>query len=195
VHVVFTLPRELAPLALHNKKILYALLFRASDATLLEIAADPKHLGAEIGFLSVLHTWGQNPLLHPHVHCVIPTGGLSADQKRWVRPRYAFFLPVQVLSRVFRGKFVAGLKRAFRDGELCLPGALRPLSQDQTFRSFLRSLFRHDWVVYAKAPLRRAATRPPLSGPLHAPGSHLQSPARRFLQRHGYFPLEGLRPR
>jgi hypothetical protein len=158
VHVVFTLPHQLAPLAFHNKKVLYGLLFRASAATLLEIAADPKHLGGDIGFLSVLHTWGQNLLHHPHVHCVIPAGGLSADRQRWVHPRYPFFLPVKVLSRVFRGKFVAGLKRAFQQGELGLPGGLKPLAQDKTFRAFLRSLFRQDWVVYAK---------PPFGGPEH----------------------------
>jgi hypothetical protein len=150
--VVFTLPHELAPLAFHNKKILYTLLFRASAATLLETAADPKHLGAEIGFLSVLHTWGQNLLHHPHLHCVIPAGGLSPDRQSWVHPRYPFFLPVKVLSRVFRGKFLAGLKRAFRKGELCLPGALKPLEKDKAFRAFLRLLFRQDWVVYAKRP-------------------------------------------
>lgn len=158
VHVVFTLPHALALLAFHNKKVLYDLLFRASGATLLEIAADRKHLGAEIGFLSVLHTWGQNLLHHPHVHCVIPAGGLGPDHRTWVHPRYPFFLPVKVLSRVFRGKFVAGLKRAFRRGELCLPGALKPLAQDKAFHSFLRSLFRQDWVVYAK---------PPFGGPHH----------------------------
>jgi hypothetical protein len=158
VHVVFTLPHELSPLAFHNKKLLYGLLFRASAATLLEVAADPEHLGAEIGFLSVLHTWGQNLLHHPHVHCVIPAGGLSPDHQRWVRPRYAFFLPVKVLSRVFRGKFVDGLKQMFRDGELCLPGPLKPLAREKVFRSFLRSLHRQDWVVYAK---------PPFGGPYH----------------------------
>jgi hypothetical protein len=156
--VVFTLPHELAPLALYNKKILYALLFRASSATLLEIAADPKHLGAEIGFLSVLHTWGQNLLHHPHVHCVVPAGGLSPDHERWVHARSSFFLPVKVLSRVFRGKFIAGLKRAFRNGELCLPGALQALQRPKAFQSFLRSLFRKDWVVYSK---------PPFGGPEH----------------------------
>jgi predicted Zn-ribbon and HTH transcriptional regulator len=152
VHVVFTLPHELAPLALYNKKLLYDLLFRTSAATLLEIAADPKHLGAEIGFLSVLHTWGSNLLHHPHVHCVVPAGGLSPDHERWVRPRYPFFLPVKVLSRVFRGKFVSGLKQMFQKGDLCLPGALQPLAQRKAFHSFLRTLFRHDWVVYAKRP-------------------------------------------
>jgi hypothetical protein len=152
VHVVFTLPHELGPLALRNKKILYALLFRASAATLLEVAADPKHLGVEIGFLSVLHTWGQNLLLHPHVHCVIPAGGLSADHQTWVRPRYAFFLPVKVLSRVFRGKFLAGLRQSYRHGELCLPGALQRLADAKAFAAFTRTLFRQDWVVYAKRP-------------------------------------------
>ena len=152
-HVVFTLPHQLAPMAFHNKKIVYDLLFRASAATLLEIGADPKHLGAEIGFLSVLHTWGQNLLHHPHVHCVVPTGGLSPDHKRWVYPTCSrFFLPVKVLSRVFRGKFVDGLKQAFQREDLVFPGSLKPLSRDKAFRAFLRPLFRHDWVVYAKRP-------------------------------------------
>ena len=151
-HVVFTIPHKLSWLALQNKKVVYDLLFRTSAATLLEVAADAKHLGAQIGFLSVLHTWGQNLLHHPHVHCVIPVGGLSLDGKHWVRLRYAFFLPVKVLSRVFRGKFIAGLKRVFRDGELSFPGSIRHLADEKAFHSFLRSLFRHDWVVYAKRP-------------------------------------------
>jgi hypothetical protein len=151
-HVVFTLPHELGPLALANKKILYALLFRSSAATLLEVAADPKHLGARIGFLSVLHTWGQNLLHHPHVHCVVPAGGLSADHKSWVRPRYAFFLPVKVLSRVFRGKFLAGLRESYRRGELRLPGAIESLADPKAFAALLRGLFRREWVVYAKRP-------------------------------------------
>jgi hypothetical protein len=150
-HVVFTLPHELSWLALQNKRLVYDLLFRTTAATLLEIAADAKHLGARLGFLSVLHTWGQNLLHHPHVHCVIPLGGLALEGERWVRPRHAFF-PVKVLSRVFRGKFIAGLKRAFADGKLSFPGSLRPLAEAKGFHSFLRSLFRHDWVVYAKRP-------------------------------------------
>jgi predicted RNA-binding Zn-ribbon protein involved in translation (DUF1610 family) len=158
VHVVFTLPHQLAPLAFHNKRILYDLLFKASAATLLEIASDPKHLGVEIGFLSVLHTWGQTLQHHPHVHCVIPAGGLSPDHQRWIHPRFRFFLPVDVLSPVFRGKFVAGLKRAWRRGELCLPGALKPLTQEKMFRCYLRSLHQQHWVVYAK---------PPFGGPEH----------------------------
>ena len=125
-HVVFTLPHALSWLTLQNKKVAYNLLFRTSAATLLEVAAEAKHLGAQIGFLSVLHTWGQNLLHHPHVHCVIPAGGLALDGSHWVRPRYAFFLPVKVLSRVFRGKFIAGLKRAFRDGSSPFPEASAP---------------------------------------------------------------------
>jgi len=157
-HVVFTLPHELSWLALQNKQVVYDLLFRASAATMLEVAADAKHLGAATGFLSVLHTWGQNLLHHPHVHCVIPVGGLSPDRTQWVRPRYPFFLPVKVLSRVFRGKFVAGLRRACRRGRLSFPGRLRDLTDPPAFRAFLRRLFRHDWVVYAK---------PPFGGPEH----------------------------
>jgi len=137
---------------MHNKKVVYDLLFHASAATLLEIASDPRHLGADIGFLSVLHTWGQNLQVHPHIHCVIPAGGLSLDHRQWIHPRYAFFLPVKVLSRVFRGKFVAGLKHAFRDGKLLFPGSIKGLSEKKAFYAFLRQLFHHDWVVYAKRP-------------------------------------------
>ena len=118
VHVVFTLPRRLAPLALQNKKVIYDLLFRTCAETLLEIARDPRHLGAEIGFFSVLHSWNQKLEHHPHVHCVVPAGGLSPDHQRWIPSRYRFFLPVKVLGRVFRGKFVAALRRAFDDGQL-----------------------------------------------------------------------------
>jgi hypothetical protein len=136
-------------------------LFRASADTLLQVAADPKHLGAQIGFLSVLHTWGQNLLAHPHVHCLIPAGGLSPDHTRWIHPRYPFFLPVRVLSRVFRGKFVAGLKRQFQMRQLRFAGSLQPLQNEKAFRSFLRPLFRQDWIVYAK---------PPFGGPHHVLG-------------------------
>jgi hypothetical protein len=152
VHVVFTLPRELAPLVLQNRKAVYDLLFRASAETLREVARDPRHLGAEIGFFSVLHTWNQKLGLHPHVHCVIPAGGLSLDHARWIRSHYRFFLPVKVLSRVFRGKFVAGLKRAFQDGQLRFHGNLALLAQPKIFAAWVRPLFRKDWVVYAKRP-------------------------------------------
>jgi len=152
VHVVFTLPSRLAPLALQNKKILYNLLFRASAETLLEVARDPRLLGAEIGFFSVLHTWSQRLGLHPHVHCVVPAGGLSLDHRRWVKSRDRFFLSIHVLRRVFRGKFVAGLQQAFRDNQLVFHGHLTGLAQAKVFAAWLRPLFRKDWVVYSKPP-------------------------------------------
>ena len=149
-HVVFTLPHELNVLALENPRLFYDLLFTASAQTLLEIASDPKHLGAEIGVVAILHTWGQNLLLHPHIHCVIPAGGLSLDHRRWVCPRYPFFLPVKVLSRVFRGKFLAGLKRLHRRKKLQCAGPAAALVDYKQFAKLLRRLHRHDWVVYAK---------------------------------------------
>ena len=152
VHVVFTLPHRLAPLVLQNKKVLYDLLFRASAETLLEVARDPRHLGAEIGFFIVLHTWSQKLGLHPHVHCVIPAGGLSLDLAQWIKSRSRFFLSIKVLRRVFRGKFVAGLQRAFQEGQLHFHGEMTLLAQPKTFAAWLRPLFRKDWVVYAKPP-------------------------------------------
>jgi hypothetical protein len=152
VHVVFTLPHRLAPLVLQNKKVLYDLLFRASAETLLEVARDPRHLGAEIGFFTVLHTWSQKLGLHPHVHCVIPAGGLSLDHTQWIKSRSRFFLSIKVLRRVFRGKFVAGLQRAFQEGQLHFHGEMTLLAQPRTFAAWLRPLFRKDWVVYSKPP-------------------------------------------
>jgi predicted RNA-binding Zn-ribbon protein involved in translation (DUF1610 family) len=149
-HVVFTVPHELNVLALDNPRMFYDLLFTASAQTLLKVARDPKHLGAEIGVISILHTWGQNLLLHPHIHCAIPAGGLSPDHSRWIRPRYPFFLPVKVLSRVFRGKFLAGLQRLHRRQQLRCAGPAAALADPKQFRRFLRQLHRQDWVVYAK---------------------------------------------
>jgi len=152
-HVVFTLPHELAPLALQNKEVIYGLLFRSSAETLIEIAKDPKHLGADIGFFSVLHTWNQKLQHHPHVHCVVAAGGLSSDRTHWVRPRRNdFCLPVAVLSKVFRGKFMAAIKQAFVAGELHFYGQLQALSQPKLFRSLLGQLFSKRWVVYCKPP-------------------------------------------
>jgi hypothetical protein len=159
VHAVFTLPRELAPLALQNKKVIFNLLFHASAETLLEVARDPRHLGAEIGFFTVLHTWDQRLQFHPHAHCVLAAGGLSSDHTRWISSSRRFFLPVKVLSRVFRGKFVAGLKAAFRAGTLQFHGSVLHLAEPRAFAAWLRTLFRHDWVVYAKRPF---------GGPEHA---------------------------
>ena len=149
---MFTLPGSLAPLALQNKSEIYSLLFRASAETLLTVARDERHLGAEIGFFSVLHTWNQKLLHHPHVHCVVPAGGLSPDHKRWIAARPGFFLPVRVLSRVFRGKFVAGLRELHAAGKLGFHGKLEGLAAPAAFASMLRSLFRSDWVVYSKRP-------------------------------------------
>jgi len=149
-HVVFTLPHELQPLVRQNEVELYNLLFRTVAETLLEVARNPEHLGAEIGFFSILHTWGQNVLFHPHIHCVIPAGGLAPDHTRWIHPRYPFFLPVKVLGKVFRGKFVDGLRKAFRRECLNFDGQIQHMAQPKYFAAFLRMLFRQDWVVYAK---------------------------------------------
>ena len=157
-HLVFSLPHSLVPLVWQNKKLLFTLLFEAAAATLLEVAAHPKLLGAEIGFLSILHTWGQTLQPHPHLHCVVPGGGLSPDHQRWIASRTHFFLPVKVLSRVFRGKFVAGLRRAAECGQSAFHGDCLSLAPPQAFRAFLGTLYREDWVVYAK---------PPFGGPEH----------------------------
>ena len=149
-HVVFTLPHELHSLILQNEAELYKLLFRTVADTLLEVAANPEHLGAEIGFFGILHTWGQNLLFHPHIHCVIPGGGLSPDHSHWIHPRYPFFLPVKVLCKVFRGKFVDGLKRLHQEGRFTFTGSIQRMSEPKCFAAFLRTLFRQDWVVYAK---------------------------------------------
>src|SRR3989475_5206887 len=152
LHVVFTLPRHLAPLVLQNKKVIYDLLFRTSAETLLEVARNPEHLGADIGFFSVLHTWSQQLNLHPHVHCVVPAGGLSPDHSRWIHARENYFLPKKVLRKVFRGKFVDALKEAFQNGQLNFHANLKLLANPKTFAAWLRPLFREKWVVYSKPP-------------------------------------------
>jgi hypothetical protein len=151
VHVVFTLPHALLPLAYRNSARLYTWLFQTSAATLREVAADSQHLGAEIGVLSMLHTGGQTLVRHPHVHCVVPAGGLSSDHHRWIRPRHAsFFLPVKVLSQVFRGKFVARLRRAYMQKQLDLSGATEYLRDPAQWHRFVDTLFLTDCVVYVK---------------------------------------------
>src|SRR5712692_9363026 len=148
-HVVFTLPAPVAEIAFQNKETVYAILFRAAAETLRRIAADPKHLGAEIGVVAVLHTWGQNLHHHPHVHCVVPAGGPSLDGARWVACRPGFFLPVRVLGRLFRRLFLDELRTAFEDGDL---GFFGDLADPVTFTRRLRELRHVDWVVYAKPP-------------------------------------------
>jgi hypothetical protein len=151
-HVVFTLPAILGPLALQNPLVLYDLLFRAAAATLLEVAANPDRLGAKIGFLAVLHTWGQNLMHHPHLHCVVPAGGLAADGRSWIRGGAKFFLPVRVLSRVFRGKFIDLLKAAFACGRLQFHGRLQSLGTAAGMSRLLDQSVKTEWVVYAKPP-------------------------------------------
>jgi len=152
-HVVVTLPEQIGRLAMQNAKTIYNLLFRAASQTLLETAADPRLLGAHIGFLAVLHTWGQNLHLHPHLHCVVPGGGISLDGSRWIAcPKSSFFLPVRVLSHRFRTKFLRQLEQAFRKGALRLCGELRPLAEPAAFRSLCEKASTIDWVVHLKPP-------------------------------------------
>ena len=157
-HVVFTLPEEIAAIAFQNKAVVYEILFHATAQILRTIAADPKHLGAQIGFIAILHTWGQNLLHHPHLHCVVPGGGLSADGEHWVACPRGFFLPVRVLSRLFRRLFLAQLQSAFDAGCLRFFGALEPLQEPGAFARYLAPVRRVEWVVYAK---------PPFGGPQH----------------------------
>src|SRR5689334_8348821 len=149
-HVVFTLPAPAAEIAFQNKAAVYAILFTAAAEALSTIAADPRHLGAEIGFVAVLHTWGQNLQHHPHIHCVVPGGGLSMDGTRWVSCRTGFFLPVRVLSRLFRRLFLEKLQAAFDTGRLAFFGALARLADGADFTRCLAELRRMEWVVYAK---------------------------------------------
>jgi len=151
-HVVFTLPHQLSALALGNKRIIYDLLYRASAEAMLELARDPRHLGADIGFVGVLHTWGQNLEHHPHIHYIVPAGGLAADGSRWVNGSKRFFLPVVALSRVFRGKFTAALQDLYSANKLQFHGSLQQIAHPEDFHRFLRTLFTSDWVVYAKPP-------------------------------------------
>ena len=151
-HVVFTVPAALHPLVLHHPRRLYDLLFQAASQTLLTLAADRKRLGAQIGITALLHTWGQNLLFHPHLHCVVTGGGLSADGSRWIAARPGYLLPVKVLARLFRGKFLAGVKAAYQAGQLTLGGSVAALADPQLFRRWLDALYRQDWVVYAKRP-------------------------------------------
>ena len=151
-HVVFTLPAQLTPVALQNKRVVYDVLFRAVSQTLLRIGADSKHLGAQLGFVAVLHTWGQTLHHHPHVHCVVPGGGLSPDGEGWISCKKGFFLPVRVLSRLFRGLFLGTLERAFQQGRLQFRDTIKALAQPDNFTQLLQGCRKTEWVVYAKPP-------------------------------------------
>jgi hypothetical protein len=151
-HVVFTLPSDLAPVALQNQRLVYGALLQASAQSLLQLARDPQHLGADIGFLAVLHTWGQNLHLHPHVHCVVPGGGIAREGDRWVPCRPGFFLPVRPLGHLFRGKFLDLLRRAHDRGLLGFHGQQRHLGEAKAFDALLQACWQKEWVVYAKPP-------------------------------------------
>ncbi len=151
-HIVFTLPDELNAITLYNQRLMYTMLFRAASETLLCLGRDPKHLGGEIGLISVLHTWGQNLMNHPHLHCIVPGGALSPDGKKWIGSQKKFFISVHILSKVFRGKFLASLKSAYQQKKLQLEGALEPLRNKNIFQAIITSLYEKGWVVYAKQP-------------------------------------------
>ncbi|MCP4965689.1 MAG: IS91 family transposase [bacterium] len=151
-HLVFTVPHQLNPLFLSDPKTLYSLLFRTTADTLLEIAEDPKHLGAKIGLLAVLHSWGSNLELHPHLHVIVPGGGLSPDRQRWIATKRDFFLPVKVLSRVFRGKFLEEVRKMARQGQPVFPRRLDPRDEPSAYRCWLDELYTAPWVVYSKPP-------------------------------------------
>ncbi len=155
-HVVFTVPQQLHPLMLKNQRLLYNLLFKAASGTLLELSRNPKRLGAQIGFTAVLHTWGQNLLFHPHLHCVVTGGGLSSDGQSWVAARERYFLPVLVLGKLFRGKFLAAVKALWQAGKLKLSGSVAGLGSAESFNRLLGELYRQNWVVYAKPPFAGA---------------------------------------
>jgi hypothetical protein len=152
-HVVFTVPKKLRPVALRNQRVFYNLLFQAVSGTLKELCRDRKHLGAEIGFIAVLHTWTRTLLDHPHIHCIVPAGGLALDGKRWMKGRKKFFIPFKVLSRKFRGKLLDYLKKAYESGSLELVGKIEPLRDREQWRRLVDALYRQEWVVYTKASM------------------------------------------
>jgi hypothetical protein len=151
-HVVFTIPSELNPLVIMNQKVMYNILFRSVSETLMELSMNPRHLGARTGFIGILHTWGQNLMDHPHIHCVVPGGGLSPEGTRWVSCRKGFFIPVRVMSSLFRGKFLYYLKSSFVSGDLIFPGSIRHLKDTNVFEVFRGRFYHKKWVVYCKPP-------------------------------------------
>ena len=157
-HLVFTVPEGLRPLVLRNQDALYGILFKAASETIKELPKDPKYLGAEVGFIAILHTWSQTLMDHPHLHCIVTGGGLSPDGKKWIPCKKDFFIPIQVLSRLFRGKFLAYLKEAREKGKLVFPGNVAHLKEDQPFKAMLDDLYGQEWVVYCKPPFSSAET-------------------------------------
>ncbi len=155
-HLVFTLPEGLRPLCLRNQKVAYSILFKSGSESLKQLSEDPKHQGAEVGFIAVLHTWSQTLIDHPHLHCIVTGGGLSLDGKAWIPCKGEFFLPIKVLSRLYRGKFLAHLQEAYEKGKLVFPGKIAHLEEKSAFKGLLRELYKQEWVVYCKPPLRSA---------------------------------------
>lgn len=151
-HMVFTIPSELNPIALRNKKDVYNLLFKASAESLLELGKDPKYLGAEVGFISILHTWGQNLMDHPHIHVIIPAGGLSLDQRKWKSSRKNYFMPMKVISRLFKGKFMANYKNALSAGRIKFEGEIKAYNKKENHQALINRLYEKNWVVYIKEP-------------------------------------------
>ena len=151
-HVTFTIPAELNPLVLRNQKVMYDILFRSASETLMELGNDPKHLGAHIGFIGILHTWGQNLMDHPHLHCVVTGGGLSPDGSRWIFAGKKFFIPVKVMSVLFRSKFLDYLKERYKSGSLMFPGVIAHLKEPPAFEAFRRQFYPKKWVVDCRAP-------------------------------------------
>jgi hypothetical protein len=187
-HVVFTVPEQIAAIAYQNKEVVYGILFQATAETLKTIAADPQHLGAEIGFFAVLHTWGQNLQVHPHLHCVVPGGGLSPDGQRWISCRPDFFLPVRVLGHLFRRLFLESLRKAFDSGKLHFFAALESFRQPEVFADLVARMKACEWVVYAKRPF---------AGPqqvLDYVGryTHRVAISNKYRKRSGPLPVEGL---
>lgn len=155
-HMVFTVPEQLNSLILFNQKEMYSILFTSVSETLLELAKDKKYFHADIGFTSILHTWGQNLMNHPHIHCIVPGGGLSLDKSKWVKSKKKFFIPIKVISRKFRGKFLDYLNKSYRDNKLKFPSSISELSSKNIYNEFKDSLYKKEWIVYSKAPFRSA---------------------------------------
>jgi hypothetical protein len=191
-HVVFTVPQAIAVIALQNQAVVYGILFRAAAETLRTIAADPKHLGAAIGFFAVLHTWGQTLVHHPHVHCVVPGGGPSLDGTHWIACRPGFFLPVRVLSRVFRRTFLTALETAFDADELHFFGSLHALHDRTAFCRHLAPARHAEWVVYAKRPFAGPQQVLDYVGAVHPPRRHQQHPVGGHRPRTGAISVHGL---
>lgn len=173
-HVVFTIPQELNAVVLQNQELLYSILMKSAGDTLIELAKDPKYLGALTGVTAVLHTWGQNLAFHPHVHCLVPGGGLTQDGLRFISSRKKFFIPVKVLSRKFRCKFLFHLKQAWKNGEIKFYNNCEYLGQEMNFHNLLSGLYQKDWVVYCKKPFKSPLACCQLSGPLHPQSCYCQ---------------------